>query len=190
MIFKNKYKDFFEEMVEKHHEELYRYAYRYAGDDVIAEDSVSDCFSEAWKSIHTLKKKESARAWLYQILRIQCYRWVKDKMKRNQLSLDNLEEHHEISEEDEAETFAKKDAIQYALNQLDEHYRSVFLLIYMEGMSTKEAANEMNLPQGTILTRIHRAKKMLKTHLSAYSNEYEKKKKSEPAIKPIQKEIS
>jgi RNA polymerase sigma factor (sigma-70 family) len=81
----------------------------------------------------------------------------------------------EPSHSDELDDFIKKDSIQAALLKLDERYRTVFLCIFMEGLNTKETAYALNLPQGTILTRIHRAKKMMKSHLKAYESEYSKK---------------
>ncbi len=185
MFFRNKYKKLFEELVQEYQAEMYRYALRYCGDAINAEDIVADCYTEAWKSIATLRKRDSARAWLYQILRFQCYKWVREKGKFKTVDREDHRESDEPSHSDELDDYIKKDAIQMALGKLDERYRTVFLSVFMEGLNTKETAHALNLPQGTILTRIRRAKKMMKNHLKAYEVEYTRKETKPKNIKLV-----
>ena len=66
---------------------------------------------------------------------------------------------------------ARSEWLQRALDELDERYRLPVLMVFMEGLTCREAAEELNVPLGTVLSRIHRARQALKKTLKETDGE-------------------
>ena len=76
----------FEQWVQAHGAELYRFAYRLSGSHQITEDLVQETYVEAWKSVNNLHGPAKARAWLFQILRFRYAHFIRDGKRRMQAS--------------------------------------------------------------------------------------------------------
>ncbi|MCI0363321.1 MAG: RNA polymerase sigma factor [Phycisphaerales bacterium] len=159
----------------RHTAELYRFAYRACGDREVAEDLVQETFYEAWKCMRRLRDAERARAWLFQILRHRYSRWVRAE-RRNPtpapvsfgISPPDTPAAHAASERaggKEVSNFAERDALQMALNQVSDVLKVPLLMVFIEGLTCQEAATRLDLPLGTVLSRIHRAKRQLRAIL-------------------------
>lgn len=154
----------YETLVRDHSKDLYRIAFMFCGEPDRAEDLVQECFMEAWKGISKLRHVDRARAWLIQILRIRWYRTLNQLVRRreNECSDDLADIAAEGSPEDE---MSSHDWIRQALQQLEPANREVFLLTVMEGFRCREVAEMMEVPLGTVLSRLHRARVKLKAYL-------------------------
>lgn len=155
----------FDAWVEAHGADLYRFAYRQCGDGSLAEDLVQQVFYEAWKHPHPLGQVRNPRAWLFVILR---RRWAKTmRFERRRLALESfvatrggtMRYHMDIDQDDDA------DAIQSALDGMDELFKLPLLMVFVHGMSCAQVAEHLDVPLGTALSRIHRAKRKIRETL-------------------------
>lgn len=163
-------RQFYAELVQRHSAELYGFAYRLCGAREAAEDLVQETFCEAWRSMAGLRDEQNVRAWLFQILRYRYAHFVRDGKRRTaaQTGVDlNIADSRRPSD-DVAETLARRELLQKTLDALDERYRTPLLMVFLEGMTCAEAAGELELPLGTVLSRIHRARQSLRRHLSRF----------------------
>jgi len=117
--------------------------------------------------MRSLRDPRRARAWLFQILRFRCSHWLRDKGRRIKASgpeaLDACPPSHD---ERTLEKMSLSESLQLALDQLDERFRTPFLMVYLEGLSCREAAKQLGVPLGTVLSRTHRARQAMKQALA------------------------
>lgn len=157
----------YERWVEEYSTELYRFAYRLSGRADVAEDLAQETFYHAWRSYGSLRDPRRARAWLYQILRHRYSHWVRTDTRRVSLGtpLSAVADPMDDAAEAPLDVMERSELLHSALGALDERYRLPFLLVFMEGMTCREAAEHLDIPLGTVLSRIHRARKSLRAHL-------------------------
>ena len=162
--------------------QLYGAALRYTKNTHDAQDLVQDTYAKAFTSFHQFEPGTNLKAWLYRILTttfINNYR--KDK-RRPQISAGEVEDWQIAdasshtsdqgkSAEDEAlEGIADKD-VKEALSAMPEEFRIAVYLSDVEGFSYKEIAEITNVPTGTVMSRLHRGRKLLRTSLATYAKE-------------------
>lgn len=152
-------------LVDEHYEFIYRYAYRLAGSEADAEDLTQDTFLTAQAKGHQLRKLSSARAWLCAILRSHYLVRSRRRQTRFLESLDGLaaEPPAKIPEELPDEFDAER--LQQILESLPESYRTPLILFYFEEFSYREIAEQMQLPIGTVMSRLARGKAYLRESL-------------------------
>ena len=143
--------------------ELYRFAYRLAGNHQVAEDLVQETFVEAWRSLAKQREPGKERAWMYQILRYRYAHYVRDSKTR--IRAEPLEE--EISGKMDpgrpgVDAVAERESLQMALSHLSVDVRETFLMVFMQGFKCREAAEELKVPLGTVLSRLSRAREVLR----------------------------
>jgi RNA polymerase sigma-70 factor (ECF subfamily) len=151
-------------LVSKHAQELRQYALRLCrGRAEDADDLVQDTYQEAWRSIAQLRDASKARGWLFQILRHRCARVVRDEIRRQRLEVVASDlAPTEVAPDD----FVNRNAICHAVDQLDERFRVPLLMLLVEGLTCQEIADELDIPLGTALSRIHRARSTVRELLS------------------------
>ncbi len=155
----------YERAVKQHAQELFHYAVRLCGRDGGAEDLVQETFLHAWRSIHTLRDENALRGWLFQILRRRHFRALN---KRRAARTVPLEDAAELADKMCASTdIAKREVLQVGLDRLDIRFKRPFLMVYSEGLSCEAAARELNIPLGTLLSRLFRAKQSLRASIDA-----------------------
>ncbi len=154
----------YETLVRAHAADLFRFAYRLTGTHAAAEDLLQETFSEAWRCLEQLRRPSAARAWLLQILRNRHAHQQRGAARRPALGgdIDALES--------EAHDGPTRDALQRALDQLDDRFKVPFLLVFLEGLTCQETADAMGVPLGTVLSRIHRARVALRARLAEPSD--------------------
>jgi RNA polymerase sigma-70 factor, ECF subfamily len=158
---------------------LYRTALRMTGNPADAEDLVQETYLRAFRSIEQFKPGTNLRAWLF---KIQTNSFINEYRKRvrrpRNTSLDDVEEYYlyshlvesgvqpssSITEDqilaqiDDADVFR-------ALDELQDNYRQVVLLADVEGFAYREIAEILDIPVGTVMSRLHRARKRLREQL-------------------------
>jgi RNA polymerase sigma-70 factor (ECF subfamily) len=160
----------YEGWVRDHAGELYACALRLAGNRSLAEDLTQETFYEAWRSMSQLQEPQRARAWLFQILRHRYLHHVRDAGRRPQFSDPRSAEGHVPARADDppdrappaSEQVAEAEDLQTALNQLSADCRLVLVMVLLEGRTCQETADELQIPLGTVLSRLHRARSRLK----------------------------
>ncbi len=154
----------YEGWVRDHAGELFACALRLTGNRSLAEDLTQDAFYEAWRSLKQLQEPHRARAWLFQILRHRYLHHIRDSGRRPQLEgrPDAADEHPDTHPPVLAQV-AEAEDLQTALNQLSPDCRLVLVMVLMEGRTCQETADELKIPLGTVLSRLHRARTRLRT---------------------------
>jgi RNA polymerase sigma-70 factor (ECF subfamily) len=150
-------------LVNEHAPVLYRYAYRLTGSAADAEDLTQQTFLLGYRKLAQLRDAAGARSWLMAILRREFLRTaIKRSVERRlvvPLDVDSLPaeltERWEIDEE----------ALQNAIDHLPDAYKLVVLSFYFEDRSYREIAEQLDLPVGTVMSRLSRAKAQLRSRL-------------------------
>ena len=149
----------FDELAAVYYPDMYRYAVWLSRDKAIAEDVVQEALLRAWKSLHALREDAAAKPWLLTIVRRENARWF----ERRRLETVDVDDLTPAQEAIIAETHDEKvDDVREAIFRLDDEYREPLVLQVLMGYSTKEIAELMELKQGAVLTRLHRARHKLK----------------------------
>jgi RNA polymerase sigma-70 factor (ECF subfamily) len=148
----------FDQYVGVYHQDMYRYAAWLSRDKAIAEDVVQEALLRAWKSLDALRDETSAKPWLLTIVRRENARYFERK-RLETVDIDNLTASQAalLAVEDDKEL----DDMRQAIYELDDDYREPLVLQVLMGYSTNEIAEQMELKQGAVLTRLHRARAKL-----------------------------
>jgi len=162
----------FEEAALPHIGDLYRTATRLLADSTKAEDVVQDVFLQAWKSFHRFEVGTNCRAWLYKILFHVVHhhrrKWFNVRMvKDSEEILDQVA----VSSEPIPE-YLTDDEILWALDRIPQDFRAVVLLVDVDEFSYKEASAILNVPIGTVMSRLSRGRKLLREQLAETAQSY------------------
>ena len=152
----------FEKCVRECADAMYRVAFRLLGNETLATELVQETYFHAWKSLASLKETEKVKGWMFAILRNQ-YTKLLQKEKRSVSTAEMIEVE---STEKAQKHFEDKDMIQFALSKLDDQHRLPLLLVSMEELSVDEASEVLQIPRGTVLSRLHRGRQKMKEILS------------------------
>lgn len=156
------------DLVRQHYRAVYAYAYRLAGNAQDAEDITQQTFLTAHRKLDQLREVDKADRWLFAILRswyLKHYRQRRPAPATNvQLDIDTVSDARApsgIGDEFDEEQ------LQRALALLPEDFRLALLMFYFEDLSYKEIAARLNIPMGTVMSRLSRAKDHLRRQLAA-----------------------
>ena len=119
------------------------------------EDAVQSAIEKAWEKQGRLRDDRALRAWIVRILTNECYALL--RRRRREQPCDALPDR-------ETEPDALPDLYRL-FTSLREKYRLPMVLFYVEGYSVEETARMLRLPQGTLKSRLHRGRLLLKDHL-------------------------
>lgn len=159
--------DYFSCLYERYEASLLRYVKRMG---VVAEEEAQDVLQEAfikiWKNLHAFDSSLKLSSWLYRIVHnqaISCLRKKQSFGKGQKTDFDEgLLAHipNDDSGEDSPEALEEKDQhTRELLDQLPLPYKEVMVLKFLEGLSYEEISDVLKIPEGTVATRINRAKK-------------------------------
>ncbi len=161
----------FEEAVLPHLDAAYNLARWLTRDPADAEDVVQEAYLRAFKFFDGFHGGDS-RAWVLKIVRNTCYSWLQ-KNRGYAITTEFDEEQHSGEGGDaEAALIGKIDSqiLKSLLEELPPEFREVFILRELEGLSYKEIAGIADLPLGTVMSRLARARQRLQSGLVAYSS--------------------
>ena len=153
---------YFEELYERYATDVLRVCYFYLGDRQKAEDVCQDVFVRLITTSPTLQEGRE-KAWLLKVALNRCRDlWRGAWLKRVVLGSPAFEL---VPAPDEIDSLAEKQEIMQAINQLPATFKEVILLHYYQGYGISEIAEMMELPEGTISSRLSRGRKKLETIL-------------------------
>jgi RNA polymerase sigma-70 factor (ECF subfamily) len=151
-------------LVADHHAVLFRFAYRLSGSSADAEDLTQQTYLLAQTHLDQLVDAARARAWMFAILR-NCY--LKQRRRRTPLSEGAAAiDLQEAPAPQAAETEFDTERLQAALNELPDDFKLILLMYYFDDCSYKQIAAELDLPMGTVMSRLSRAKGHLRAKLT------------------------
>ncbi|MEM6793095.1 MAG: sigma-70 family RNA polymerase sigma factor [Acidobacteriota bacterium] len=163
---------------------LYNMAYRLTRNAEDAQDLVQETYLKAYKYYDKFQKGTNLKAWLFRIMKntfINGYR--KRQNQPRQSAFSDIEDSFESMVSDQAtekikdpeQTFLDQvmdEDVQRALDSLREDYRLVILLVDLEDFSYKEAAEILEVPVGTVMSRLYRGRRQLEKTLLDYARSY------------------
>jgi len=169
----------FREEILPHLDALYNFALQFTLEPNDAEDLVQETMVKAYRFFRTYKKGTNARAWLYRILKnsyINEYRKkskLPDQVEYNEIVTANDARQAPGMDSNNGESYSFGDNIVRALGELPEEYRTIILLCDVESFTYEEIANMLDIPIGTIRSRLHRGRNRLRVLLEKYLDDYE-----------------
>ena len=151
---KNGDNEAFLELINENKLNIYRVARGILSNEHDIEDAIQNTIIKAYEKINTLKKNEFFRTWLVRILINEC----NEIIRKNKRIVSINESNHEEKYNDYYENIDLTNAI----NSLSEELRVTTVLFYFEDMSIKDIASVLNIPNGTVRSRLSRARKILR----------------------------
>jgi RNA polymerase sigma factor (sigma-70 family) len=158
---------------------MYNFAYRLTLDPDDAKDLLQDTYLKAFRFIDSFQKGTNAKAWLFRILKNSFINDYRKKSKEpSKVDYQEVESFYNSEDVDrqitpdlrvEALQDMIGDEISIALNSLDVDFRTVIILCDLEGFKYEEMAKILDIPIGTVRSRLHRARNLLKEKLSEYA---------------------
>ncbi len=164
----------FHKLVDRHSDRLYRLAVSLVGNAADAEDILQETFVGAFKGLKGFQERASVKTWLTRILVTQTAKWRRDKKRRANPTVDSTLPSNEafpamltVAPGVEGSVEARVD-VHAAVAKLSAEHREVILLREFQQMNYDEIAEVLDVPRGTVESRLHRARAELKNILKAY----------------------
>lgn len=163
-----------------HIDAMYNFAYRLTNDEDDANDLLQDTYLKAFRFINSFQEGTNAKAWLFRILKNSFINDYRKKSKEpSKVDYQEVEAVYNSSEDAEYESTSDLrleavqdligDEVAMALNSLPVDFRTVIILCDIEGFTYEEMAKILDIPIGTVRSRLHRARNLLKDKLRSYA---------------------
>ena len=162
-----------------HIDSMYNFAYRLTFEEDDSKDLVQDTYLKAYRFINSFERGTNAKAWLFRILKNSFINDFRKKSKQPaKVDYQEVENYYNSDDVDEIKTVDLRietlkdmmgDEVTNALNSLAVDFRTVIILCDLEGFTYEEMAKILDIPIGTVRSRLHRARNLLKEKLSSYA---------------------
>lgn len=156
----------FNELVHIHARGVFNVVYHMCGDALVAEDAAQETFIRAWQNLRSYRPQTSLRNWLYRI----AFNAGMDMVRKEKRILPNDIEEMQLTDarpgpESLTSQLERTTMVQKAVMSLPDASRAVLVLREYEGMSYHEIADALDIPLGTVMSRLNYARKLLKDTL-------------------------
>ncbi len=171
----------FEQLVRQESPRLFRLILRFVRDDEEARNVMQETFLQAFKRLHTFRRESKLTTWLYAIGINQARAAVRKKRRYTTLEEQDIERlqpafaqgmyvdrYEAWNPQQVAERSERSRLVHEAIEQLPDTYRTVVVLRDLEGLSTAEAAAVLEISEGAVRVRLHRARQALRALLDKY----------------------
>ena len=158
---------------------MYNFAYRLTFDEDDAKDLVQETYLKAFRFIDSFQRGTNAKAWLFRILKNSFINDFRKKSKEpSKVDYQEVETYYNSEDVDASITTDLRveavqdmigDEVSNALNTLAVDFRTVIILCDLEGFTYEEMAKILDIPIGTVRSRLHRARNLLKEKLKSYA---------------------
>ncbi len=168
----------FDALVRRYEQRAYQYAFRLTRNAEDAGDVVASAFLRVYNALPNFRGQSAFGTWLYRIL-TNCYLDSRKKAKRHQgnvsleahLQLDGGEVERQLEDvanapDVEAERAAREEIVQDALSKMPEYQRAMLVMYHVEGLAYEEISAALDLPLGTVKSRLNRARLALREQLA------------------------
>lgn len=164
------------DIVNLYQHKLYQVCYRMLSNKQEAEDIAQEAFIRAYINLHSFDQNRKFSTWIYRIATNLCIDRIRKKKPDYYLDAEvagteGLDMYSQIAAdgqlpEEAVEQMELQDRIQYEISRLPDKYRSVIVLRYIEELSLLEISEILDMPLGTVKTRIHRGREALRKQLN------------------------
>ncbi len=171
----------FEQEFLPHIDAMYNFALKLTLDEANANDLVQETFLKAFRFATSFERGTNAKAWLFRILKNSFINEYRKKSKRpSQVDYNEVENFYNSDDVDHSATVDLRsqtvqdrigDEVANALNALGVDFRIVIILCDLEGFTYEEMSKILDIPIGTVRSRLHRARNLLKEKLGTYAKE-------------------
>lgn len=165
----------YNELIKLHEENLYKYCYHITMNEQAGQDLFQETWIKVMGKIHQYKEAYSFKSWLITIARNTYLDQYRKMKRRGRYEMDFKDDAYKrfimesVSSEQETETLITNketsDHLIRALNKLKVKFREVLVLYYFQELTMKEISLIVKVPEGTIKSRLHKAKKLLEKEL-------------------------
>ena len=172
--------DAFEALVLEHQNKVYSLALRMVGNEEDARDMAQEAFIRAFNSLASFRGESKFSVWLYRLTSNICIDFLRGRAKRRTVSLNWEDEDGEegeleipderFSPEARLERTELRESVRRGLDSLSPEYREILLLREINGLSYDEISRALNLEEGTVKSRIARARLALRKFLVSSGN--------------------
>jgi RNA polymerase sigma-70 factor, ECF subfamily len=150
----------------RHRTNIYRWLFRFVGNETGAEDLLSDVFFDVWQQAGRFEGRSAVTTWLLSIARFKA---LSARRRRTDAALDETIETTVADSADNAEVALEKkhqgEVLRAAMNKLSREHREIIDLVYYHEKSVDEAAKVLGIPSATVKTRMFYARKKLAEHV-------------------------
>jgi len=184
LVAKAQAKDYaaFEQLLDRYEDKIFRLAYRFVRNETEAKEILQDTFLTIWRKLDTFKGDAQFSSWLYRVAANAALMRLRSQRRHPEVStedlpigyLDNYGQLPPVIEnwakrpDEELASDELRRHIQSAVDALPEIYRTVFLIRDVEGLSTEETAEVLQISVPTVKTRLHRARIALRDAITGY----------------------
>lgn len=163
----------FEEIFNEYRDDVFRFAYLVVRDLSLAQDVTQEAFLKVFRSVGKFQFRSSFKSWLYRVVVNEAITLM--RRRRIKEDLDPTPEGTARSSEASARDWQPEEAVldsemkwvlRSAIHQLDPVHRSVVVLKYYEDLSDTEIARILKCPPGTVKSRLHRARELLRSSMT------------------------
>lgn len=153
-----------QQLVTDHYADVYRFAFRLSGSQPEAEDLTQQTFLTACRKLHQIRDFRKARSWLLTIVRNH---YLKSRSRQEAITTAFEDGFEPTGEFPDVNLHIDEEALQAALSELPEAYRTPILFYFFEDLGYQEIAELLDVPIGTVMSRLSRAKQHLRRKLGS-----------------------
>ena len=156
-----------ETLMRKHGNEVLRTAYSYVKDKFTAEDIFQEVFIKVYKNLENFRDESDIKTWIIRITINTAKDYLKSAYSRKVVPMMEFKEDQLVSENDfeEIENRDRDEQVRKTVMSLPEQYREVLLCVYYHEMSVADTAKSLGIAEGTVKSRLSRARDMMKNKL-------------------------
>lgn len=156
-----------ESLMREYGNDVLRTAYAYVKDKYAAEDIFQETFVKAYKNLEDFREESGVKTWLIRITINTCKDYLKNAYNRRVVPMLEFEEDSLVAEDEyeKVENQDRNDMIKKVVMGLPDNYREVIICVYYREMSVADTAAQLGIAEGTVKSRLARAREQLKNKL-------------------------
>lgn len=162
-------RDAFGSLVSLHRKNVINVVYRMCGETYVAEDAAQTAFIRTWEHLPTYNPQNSFHSWLYRIAINAALDMLRREKPTSNIDELNIRNHQHVESQVEKQQMAQQ--VQQAVLSLPEASRAVLILREYQGMRYQEIADTLEIPIGTVMSRLNYARKCLLEELQELMEE-------------------
>lgn len=152
----------FKLLAERWYVKLIRHIYFLVKDENVAKDIAQDTWSVVIKRINTLRNPEYFKTWIFRIASNKSADWIKQEQKTRTLK-EEIKSNRDVYNYENEDTNSDIEKLRLALRKLPETKQHILNLFYLENCNIREISKILNIPKGTVKSRLFKAREHLKS---------------------------
>ncbi len=156
-------------LVKRWHPKIVKQASWHTGNQEIAKDIAQECWGDILKGLNKLKNSKAFKVWVYRIIHRRSIDWIRQKQKLKEDGGEICEKM--VAEDDMDEKSEQISLLQKQMRKMPNEQRVLLKLFYLESLAINEIAIILSIPEGTVKSRLHHARKTLQKQIKMYNHE-------------------